>query len=62
MLKKYDRLKNKIIRREKEKNGRREKKGKKKENSTNCKSPTKRQRCIATVKSVTEYTHIHIHP
>ena len=30
MQKKYDRLKNKIIRREKEKNGRREKKGKKK--------------------------------
>jgi len=28
----------------------------------NRKSPTKRQRFITTVKSVTEYTPMHIHP
>ena len=28
----------------------------------NCKSPTQRQRFITTIKSVTEYTHTHIHP
>ena len=28
----------------------------------NCKSPTQRQMFITTIESVTEYTHIHIHP
>ena len=28
----------------------------------NCKSPTQRQRFIATIKNVTEYKHILIHP
>ena len=39
-------------------------KGKKKKRKTpeNCKSPTQRQRFITTIKSVTDYTHIHIHP
>ena len=28
----------------------------------NCKSPTQMQRFITTLKSLTEYTHIHISP
>ena len=38
------------------------KKEKKKKTARNCKSPTQRQRFITTIKSVTEYTHIHIYP
>ena len=36
----------------------------KKKNPTlqNCKSPMQRQRFITTIKSVTEYTYIHMHP
>ena len=34
---------------------------KKRKTPQNCKSPMQRQRCIATIKSVTEYTHTHIH-
>ena len=37
------------------------KKGKNRKFSQNCKSSVQRQRFI-TIKSVTEYTHIHIHP
>ena len=37
-------------------------KGRKKKTPQNCKSPTERQKFIRTIKSVTEYTHIHIHP
>ena len=37
-------------------------KEKKKEKFQDCKSPTQRQRFITTIKSVTEYIHIHIHP
>ena len=48
--------------RKEKKNGRRKKKGKKKETPPNYKSPTQRQRFITTIKSVTEYTHIHIYP
>ena len=41
-----------------------EKKRKKEKAKTphNCKSPMQRQRFMTTLKSVTEYTHIHIHP
>ena len=28
----------------------------------NCKSPTQRQMFITTIKIVSEYTHIHVHP
>ena len=35
---------------------------KKRETPQNCKSPMQRQRFITTLKSVTEYTHIHTHP
>ena len=38
------------------------KKGEKRKTPQNCKSSTQRQSFITTVKSVTEYTHIHIHP
>ena len=38
------------------------KKGKKRKIPQNCKSPMQRQRLRATIKSVTEYTHIYIHP
>jgi len=38
------------------------KKKKKSKTPQNCKNPTKRQRFITTIKSVTEYTHINIHP
>ena len=37
-------------------------KKKKRKTPQNCKSPTQRQRFIATIKCVTEYTHIHIYP
>ena len=39
-----------------------EERKKKKNIPQNCKSPMQRQRFITTIKSVTEYTHIHIHP
>ena len=35
---------------------------KKRKTPHNCKSPTQRQTFIAIIKSMTEYTHIHIHP
>ena len=38
------------------------KKEKKRKSLQNCKSPMQRQRFITTIESVTEYTHIHIHP
>ena len=46
---------------------RKEAKQKKKENrknrkTQNCRSPMQRQRFITTIKNVTEYTHIRIHP
>jgi len=34
----------------------------KKRNSTELQSPMQKQSFIRTTKSVTEYTHIHIHP
>ena len=50
-------------RKEKEKEWKKkEKKGGKRKTPQNCKNPTQRQRFITTIKSVTEYTHIHIHP
>ena len=39
-----------------------QKKKEKRKTPQSCKSPTWRQRFIATIKSVTEYTHIHIYP
>ena len=48
--------------RERERKKKKRKKGKKEGNSKNCKTPLLRQRFIATIKSMTEYTHIHIHP
>ena len=52
-----------IIKKEKRKDGERKKKGGKKwKTPQNCKSPMQRQRFITTIKSITEYTHIHIHP
>ena len=57
-----DFLKIETIKMRKEKKMEERKKGKKKRKTPqNCKSPTKRQRFIATVKSVTEYTHTHIY-
>ena len=35
---------------------------KKRKTAQNCKSPVYRQRFITTIESVTQYTHIHIHP
>ena len=61
-VEKYDRfLKIKTIKRRKEKKNRKRKKEKKKKRKTlqNCKGPTWRQRFITTIKSVTEYTHMH---
>ena len=40
----------------------RKKKEKRKKTPLNCKSPIYRQRFITTIKNVTEYTYIHIHP
>ena len=64
----FKKLKVKIIKKErKEKKGRRKKKGGKAgcggwgENSTELQKTNVEQRFITTVKSVTEYTHIHIH-
>ena len=37
------------------------KKNKEKKTPQNCKNPTQRQWFITTIKSVTEYTHIHMH-
>ena len=54
-------LKIKIIKRRKEQNGRIKKKGKK-TTPQNCKSPTRRQKFITTIKSVTEYAYIDIYP
>ena len=34
----------------------------KKKTPQNCRSPMQRQRFITTIKNVTEYTHIRIHP
>ena len=39
-----------------------ERKRKKKKTPQNCKSPMQRQKFIIAIKSVTEYTYIHIHP
>ena len=41
------------------KNMEKKKKGKKRKTPQNCKSPTQRQRFITTIKSMTEYIHIH---
>ena len=41
---------------------RKKKEKKKRKTPQNCKSTMLRQRFITTIKSVTEYTHIHIHP
>ena len=38
------------------------KKKEKRETPQNFKNPAQRQRFIRTIKSVTEYTHIYIHP
>ena len=38
------------------------KKRKKRKTPQNCQNPTQRQRFITIIKSLTEYTHIHIHP
>ena len=62
MQKEYNRLKKlkvKIIKKRKEK--KQKKKGENKENSIELQKPNEIQRFI-TIKSVTEYTHIHIHP
>ena len=48
----------KIIKKRKEK---KRKKKEKKENSTELQKPNVEQRFITTIKSVTEYTHIHVH-
>ena len=53
----FKKLKIRIIKKRKEKNIRRKRK-----TLQNCKSPTQREKFIKTVKSVTEYTHVHIHP
>ena len=66
MQKKYNKFKkNKIIKKRKEEKNRGRKKkrwGGGKKTPQNCKSPTYRQMFTTTIKSVTEYTHIHIHP
>ena len=62
MQKKYNRfkkLKIKIIEKEKEK---KLKKKEKRKTPLNCKSTPQRQTFITKIKSVTEYTHIRIHP
>ena len=38
------------------------KKRKRRKTPQNCKNPIERQRFITKIKSVTEYTHIHIQP
>ena len=63
MQKKYNRfkkLKVKIIKKRKEKKWK--KKEKKKENSTELQKPNVDSKVYSNNKSVTEYTHIHIHP
>ena len=63
MKEKMNRFKKiKIIKKGKEKNERRKKKQGKGKTPQNCKSPMQRPRFITTIESVTEYTHIHIHP
>jgi len=54
-------LKIKIIRKRKEEKWKKKEK-RKKRNSTELQSPMQKQSFIRTTKSVTEYTHIHIHP
>ena len=66
MQKKNNRfLKIKIIKerkgKKKKERKKKEKRGKK-ENFTELKSPLQKQKFIATIKSVTEFTYIHIHP
>ena len=51
-------LKIKNIKKIQEKNGRRKKKGEKRNTPQNCKSPE----WYLTIENVTEYAHIHIHP
>ena len=59
-VEKYNKfIKIKIVIKRKEK---KEKQRTKKKTPENCKNPSQRQKFITTVKSVTEYTHIHIHP
>ena len=67
MQTKYNRfkeLKFKIIkkRKEKYKKIKQEEEIRKRKTPQNCKSPMQRQRFITTIKNVTEYTHIRIHP
>ena len=38
------------------------KKRKRRKTPQNCKNPIERRRFITIIKSLTEYTHIHIHP
>ena len=54
-------LKVKNMKKSRVKNGRKNKE-KKRKAPQNFKSPTQRQSFITTIKSMTEYTHIHIHP
>ena len=64
MQKKYNKfLKVKSMKKREEKKMEERKKEKKKNKTPqNGKSPMQMQRFITTVKSVTEYTHVHIHP
>ena len=56
-------LKVKIVEKRKDFKKRKEKKEERKRKAPqSCKSPTQMQRFIVTIKSVTEYTHIYIHP
>ena len=56
-------LKIKIIKKEKrEKMEEETKKGNKRKTPQNHKTPIQRQKFTTTIESVTEYTHIHIHP
>ena len=53
----------KIIKKRKEKKMEEDRqKGKKRKAPQNCKSPMQRKRFITTVETMTEYTHMHIHP
>ena len=58
----YDRLKFKVIKKRKERKQKKLEKKRGGETPQNCKSLTSRQRFIATIKSVTEYTHMHTYP
>ena len=63
MQKKYNRskkIKSKNYKKEKKMEEKvKKKKKKKRKTPQNCKSPMQKQRFITTIKSVTEYTHIH---